>query len=518
MISKPKSRLSFIVILILPSVLTFSAKSVNSQTSLSPAEQYVLSQVAQGKPAKLSEAFAENERVIDASFLEDLIINANHVFQIHRNGIHIEDAVILDKIDLSNAEVSSFVYLSKCHLNAVEFFQTTFKKGLVIDHSIFDGDAYFGYADVAGPFSVNETRFKAGADFNMMKVNGPAFLRGARFECPVTFLYAVIKGNFEISNASVENTSEASFNSMTVERGFFAIDASFDGSVDLINLHVADNFQGEGARFNSTHGKVNFDSVNLGLNCLLMRAESKCPVIFNGANVHGRIDLDKAHFSGNQSAQFEDVKVSALSIKDTKFDSPPDFYNLTCEEISPWDRFFGLLKDFDSKWDGANSSGYSQLESYLQKNGYPSEADEVFITKKRYERNGLRWNSPSIAWSHLASYLSDWIQGFGRKPQKVVWLDVFIVWIGAMVFRRRKMVRKKKLDETETASAVDGLRPYNSFFYSATLFAPSLDSQYTTNWEPDSKRRLTRLYVPVQKALGWALVPLTIAIWTGIFK
>jgi hypothetical protein len=50
------------------------------------------------------------------------------------------------------------------------------------------------------------------------------------------------------------------------------------------------------------------------------------------------------------------------------------------------------------------------------------------------------------------------------------------------------------------------------------LFAPAIDSQYTNNWELGPAYPKARRYQQFQKMMGYILVPLTIVIWTGIFK
>lgn len=137
---------------------------------------------------------------------------------------------------------------------------------------------------------------------------------------------------------------------------------------------------------------------------------------------------------------------------------------------------------------------------------------------KKYERRkGLNW------FDSIKSYLSQALQGFGRRPHRVLYYDLAVLLFGAFLFRRRKMTLKHNPGAEEPqpdpkSPTTENLPPYNGFLYSLTLFAPTIDTQYTNNWQPKPDHRKTRWYMQAHKVFGYVLVPLTIAIWTGIFR
>ena len=100
------------------------------KSALSPAEEYVLTQVAQGEIADLEVKFKKGEadRVVRASFLEALVINQNNNYKIDKMGIQIIGARIPGTLSLANTEISYYLSLAKCHFDDVDFFQTVFKK------------------------------------------------------------------------------------------------------------------------------------------------------------------------------------------------------------------------------------------------------------------------------------------------------------------------------------------------------------------------------------------------------
>jgi hypothetical protein len=484
-----------------------------TKPALSPAEEYVLKQVAAGDTADLEQQFKKSEadRVIRASFLEGLVINQNNNYKIDKLGIQISGARIPGTLSLANTEISYYLSLAKCHFDDVDFFQTVFRKGLMIDGSSFDGRVDFTYSTVMQGLSANNANFlnqQELATFDFIKVGGPVFINDATFAGPVTFLYAVISGSLEIKRAKFLNPDKGvSFNTMRIDSGFFADHAVFEGPVNSVNLRIADNFEGPNTTFKKL---ADFQMMSLGHNLFLSNATFVGPARFMSATVAGNVELNKTQFQNEEPPQFQDMKAGAILVNKTRFSSPPNLTNLTYQNIYPTSGLLELLRN-----SGSDYSAYTELEKCLQRNGYAADADEVFMEMKRYERRrGLtRFDS-------LKSYLSEGLQGFGRRPQRVVYFDLGIVFIGALLFRRRKMALKsdgKNQTQPQVESKKD-LPPYNSFLYSLTLFAPTIDNQYTNNWEPAEPHKKTRGYIRFHKLLGYLLVPLTLAIWSGVFK
>jgi hypothetical protein len=464
------------------------------------AEMYVQQQLAKGEIADLSVRFKDDEqkRILPANFIEELLINPKDS-RIHRNGVLITGARIDGLLNLANTEIANFVFLTNCEFDDVFFFQTVFKKGLTLDKSTFRGNADFSYATVNEGLMANDTRFlreDGVANFGSIKVTGPVAFDRATFAGPVTFVYAVISGAFQIRNGKFLCKADAktpcpetaiSFNTMKIDSGFFAADAIFERPADMINLRITDNFEGERTQFKQS---ATFSMMRLGHNLFLSDAIFEGKVSFNRANIEGIID-----FSGPQF----------------KFAYPPDLSDASYLNVYPTTEMLERIENSPS-----NYAAYTQLENCLQRNGYASQADDAFIARKKLERkNSIKWGDK------VKSYLSQYLQGFGRIPQRVLWYDLFFVVLGTVLFRRTKMVLKKtasKGGEESGPDTPDESPPYNAFLYSLTLFAPTLDNQYTNNWKPGPGHRKTKWYMTVQKWAGYIFVPLTIGIWTGIFR
>src|SRR2546423_1548842 len=501
------------VLLLLVPITPMVAQATESPSS--EAEKYVLKQVAAGEVADLEGQFkSDEERVIRASFLAALMMNQQGSITIHRMGIRITGGQIRGDLNLANSEIQSFINLKKCHFDDVFFFHTVFNEGLTIDGAIFAGKAEFEYATVMEGLSAQNAKFlNEKEDFDMMKVKGPAFFDNASFAGPVSFGNAVIEGSFTI-------------------RG-----AVFEKMADLMKLKAADAVDGSNAIFKDV---ADFQCMSLGHNLILGSAIFSGPADFSLANVAGNVELNKATFQND--VQFKDMKAGAVLIDGTQFSKAPNLTNLTYQNIYPTSGLLKLLKNSPSDY-----SAYTELEKCLQRNGDSFQADEVFIEMKRYERGKNVTQFGYLQFDYLKSWTSEALQGFGRRPQRVVYYDLGIIIFGTLLFRLRKMalkddvkVRAESQTERKPSDSVpnparyfetwlSSLKPtqkprdndlprYNSFLYSLTLFAPTIDTNYTNNWEPATKHKLIKHYMRVQRALGYLLVPLTIAIWSGAFR
>jgi hypothetical protein len=476
---------------------TFAATEKSQRAELAKyadAERYVLEQVAVGNIADLSERFKDDEqkRVLPASFVESLLINPG--INIHRNGVLIAGARIVGFLNLANTKVENFAYLAQCQFDDVFFFQSVFKKGLTISGSTFSGYANFSYATVIEGLMANDVRFSNSeqtAIFDYIKVNGPFSLEKASFAGPVSLVYANVDGAFLVKDAQFLCQADAkpscqdtkvSFNTMKIGSGFFAQGATFERPVDLINLRVNDNLEGERATFKQS---ATFSMMKLGHNLFLSDVKFGDEVNLNRTSVTGVIDFTRTEF---QPGKY------------------PDLSNATYLNIYPTLGMLDMIEKSPSDY-----TAYTALENCLQRNGFTSQADEVFMARKKYERKGLK------PFDQIKSYLSQAFQGFGRIPQRVLYYDFAFIILGAFIFRRKKMVLKKPAEPANVDTPEES-PPYNGFLYSLTLFAPTIDNQYTNNWRPAANHRKTRWYMTVQKWAGYIFVPLTIGIWTGIFK
>lgn len=488
---KPPVYHSFLSLSFLAAVLLIATHNSQAQTaSAAGVEDYILAQLTAGETADLEQKFPNaSDRVVSAGFLEGVIINPGQKYQIHRLGVSLKGAIVRDRIDLANSEVEKGLYFESCHFNEVRFTQAVFRKSLIIKTSTFGGIARFNYATIVGGLQIIGSHFNGlerSVDFQATKVAGPALITGCTFAGSGVFSYLTINGVLQMTRSFfVSATATAVFNSMKIDSSFFLDESTFQGPVDMVNVSVGGNFDATNTHFNSPDGEVTFD-LEISRHFHLEKATFAGPVSFANTVVHGRIGLEMATFA-----------------------KPPVLTNLQYDRMTR-ENSLDFVRMSDSDY-----SAYDTLESSFQKYGQTSNADEVHIAKRRLQRR-----QTTHPWEKVMSFLSDGLQGFGRRPYLVLLWDLGVIAVGMIVFNRTKMIPKdNSSNKSDAANQSDRSRPkYNSFWYSATLFTPKAESDVTKTWQPAPKHRKTSFYVKMHKFLGWLLVPGTILLWTGIFK
>src|ERR1043165_1253842 len=106
-----------------------------------PAEKYLLDQLAAGKVANLQEAFPEETgRVIRGLFVEEVLTGARKDCSIHRNGVLIEGAIVREPVDLRNAVIAHDTRLAHCRFDGeVNLSKSVFENSFSVEGSVFHG-------------------------------------------------------------------------------------------------------------------------------------------------------------------------------------------------------------------------------------------------------------------------------------------------------------------------------------------------------------------------------------------
>lgn len=150
---------------------------------------------------------------------------------------------------------------------------------------------------------------------------------------------------------------------------------------------------------------------------------------------------------------------------------------------------------------------YKNLEEFFNHQGYMEKADKVFIAQKHRERKEiLKRFSPSWGWNLFL----DISVRYGRSPSRSLWVIVSVIGFGYFLFRRK--------DGMEPIKYEDYNLHYNAFWYSLGLFTPFVDLGGSRIWQPKKERKFARNYVHFYKILGWLLIPIALAAFTGIIK
>lgn len=435
------------------------------------SEKFLIDQIVAGKVANLEDAFPnESARVIRGVFLEELLTGSRKDCVIHRNGVQMEGAIVLEPIDLRNAQVTSDVRLARCRFEAdVNLSKCSFEDGLSLEGSIFSG-------------AVNGTA---------MKIGRGAVLQGAIFRGSASFAQMEVQGVFQAGGVTFENArGSADFNSMKAGGNVFFTNASFGGTVQFQYSHVTDNLRFDGARFTNELALVNFEG---------MKADTGAS--FVGVTFAGYTSFKDAHFN---MLDFSGVKWPVHSHAEWLWLNGMTYQRIASgAEKESWSNLLALV-DRAAHRTAYSTDIYSSLAEFYRREGYPRQANQFFIAQKRREREEVLRGLERY-WSLFL----DWFVGYGRSPERALFWSTSIILVGVMVFRPQRMEARTTNIKTDH---------YSAFWYSIDLFLPLIKLQDAEMWKPRDEARFARFWSRLHTMLGWALIPIALAAWTGMLE
>jgi len=280
---------------------------------LTPAETWVLQQVAGGRVADLRERFgaAEGPRTLRGRFVEALLTGGLPGFNAPRAGIYLLHAVIPDILSLQYAEVKHAVFLVGCQFRGVVTLSGShFHKTLALKQAVFAQQA----------------------DFHQLKVDLDAFFGEAVFSGPVDFGAAQIEGNLVLKDARFTGKDlEANGNGLKVGGSLSLSKAEFAGGLDLTGARLGAELNAQGARFASPEKKVSFTGVKVGQAASFDQARFQGPVQLADAEITGTLSAVGTRFeSSGHEVLLTGLKVgSGALFNHTVFKGPVNFSNST---------------------------------------------------------------------------------------------------------------------------------------------------------------------------------------------
>ncbi|MEO7298507.1 MAG: pentapeptide repeat-containing protein [Verrucomicrobiota bacterium] len=438
--------------------------------TLKASEKFVLAQVVAGKIADLKTEFAnETNRVLRAAFLEALLTQSGT--NVHRNGFSIEHAVVLDVLDLRNAVVHYETRLVECRFaGEANFSKSIFENGFSLTGSIFEKTANFSSMKIERVAVFDKTTFAAGVSAGQLEITGMFSAREAHFTSPI---------------------GPVDFTSLKTGGDAFFSNASFAGRVTFQSAHILENCRFDGSVFTNAAALVNFEEVRVG-------AASS----FVGCSFAGYVS-------------FKDAKFNALDFSKTAWprihdDNPWLWLNgMTYTRISAgsekdsWKNLFNLVQR-TAHGTAYSADVFSRFDDYYRKLGYPREANAFFRAQKKREREEVL-SGPSWVWSF---FLEQFV-GYGRSPERAIFWSVAIIGFGCVIFQPNRMEPQK--------SEFTG-RKYSPFWYSVDVYLPIIKLHDADVWKPKEEYILTHVWRRIHTVLGWALIPIALAAWTGMLS
>jgi uncharacterized protein YjbI with pentapeptide repeats len=515
----------FIVSLVKAVMLTLIVSCLNSSSvvaqspgseSVSQTEQWLRQQIKVGEIVNLE------GKEVGGLFLADLLRDAAKQGGVPAYGVHISNAVISGDLDLYEVTIPFMTRLEDCVFKgAVNFTRSEFQKSLSIRGSTFEGVSNFYEMSVDGNFRANKAKFLTNGqqiNFDSINVSGTVYFYETIFEGPFILRDSVMHrldcANTKFRNNDAKAREEnANFVRVKVNTDAFFSRASFEGLATFENIDVAKDFEFTDAHFNNPSETIKFFSMKVGGNA-----------IFNEAKFSGGFDMTKAdiagnlEFSGTQAPKtgspknFTGMRADAAIFDNAALASP---YWLTgaVYRLIIADSEEGLKTLIDRS--EYSPDAYTSLEAYFRRMGLDEAADDVYIAGSVRERDE---NFRKRGFTYLPQYLwSSFLYitvGYGKHlTRALLWSVITIVvgWLG--FFRKEKyMMLQKKEDEARYKGT------YSPLWYSIALFLPIVNLEDAQIWAPKIDRTKSRVYMRLHIILGYLLIPLGLAAWTGLIK
>ncbi len=442
---------------------------LNSPTLTAP-EKFVVAQAAAGKSANLKTEFPDEEkRVLRAGFLEALL-TANGT-NIHRNGFSIEHALIEGPLNLRNATVHHETSLIECRFTGEsDFSKSVFENGLSLAGSRFDKPITFSSIKIGRIVVLDKATFDSEVNAAQMEVKGVLSAREAHFTS------ATAKVDF----TGLTTTSDVSFSGTT-----------FAGPVTFQSAHIIENWRFDGSQFTHTNALIDFEEV-----------KADASTSFVACRFDGYISFNDARFST--------LDLSKVIWPKARDNTPWLWLNgMTFGRISAgsekdsWQNLYQLI-DRSAHGTSYSADVFSSLGDYYRKLGYPRQANAFFLLQKKRERQEVLSGG---AW--IWSFFLEQFVGYGRSPERAIFWSVAIIAFGCVMFRPSRMeVQKSEFTQ----------RKYSPFWYSVDVYLPIIKLHDAEVWKPREECTFTHVWRRIHTVLGWALIPIALAAWTGMLS
>jgi hypothetical protein len=463
-------------------VAAFSPARAGSIQAASDAEYYVLEQLRMSADVFIDDHAVASKRELRGEFLAALLTGSISDLKIDPHGIVIIGGVITSALDLRGKEIPYDVSLHRMTFNgAVELNKSHFAKGLAIIDSTFNGPwVAFDDANIALDLVVGLSVFEPTASFNGTRTGGDFIISGATFKGDGTSFSGVrVGGAFAADGCH-----------------FFSEYTRFD------EMRVEGDFSAEGGEFSYREGASREKKAE---------DPGKSEVSFAGSHF-ANFSLAEATFDMISSIDLTRMQADFISFDSVKSLTPSEVKNqrMIFKMLSPVNK-----DDLKFLLSPYNAEFYTELEASWRTHGYPDEADNIYIAKKRAER---RENCKSFwhqcntkAWA--GSMFLDLLAGYGKSLQNLLYWSLVFLFLGMFVFRSERGMRTKDWNKAPQYAG-----KYNALWYSLDLFLPIIKLGESDVWTPRDNRSWANLYKKIHTIIGSLFVPIGLAALTGIIK
>jgi hypothetical protein len=530
---------------------------------------------AENKPyreyAGLAEAVRQGEIISDCRVsgadLSNLLIQTEAgTDSAHRlsSGIRVQNAIIEQAVTITDGNVPLSVTFTDCVFNGdLNFDDAKFLHSLEIVRCHFNGEVtarrmhvdgdfvirgavftsqgpvVFRNAQIDGSLILRNTRFQSakGVECEQMSVSQDASLSNLKFAGVAHFERCVIGHQLEIEGCSFDATDNAAdFSSVTIQDDFLVSSCKFSGGTSWDYIHARGLYFSHQTSFARGAGFTGL-IVDRSMSLETVEVSSGVSVenshILEDLNLTGltiRSSSEKGNLA-SQDAAFRlsnttlgHLKLASVSIPGqldleqdnigtldlTSYNPPYSGHNRSKIAHLTVDRFEADDSDNRHLLDLINSfefdpQVYLCLEKFYASLGDTELADRTFITRNDRFEDG---QPKDLGW--LGQTLVGILAGYGRDPKRSLIPCLIVVLAGWVAF-----ADKNKMEVTEEKFKGRRYNVWYAFWYSLDVFAPIIDLEAAKVWSPIPGQTLRWLVFRLERILGWLLVPIAIAAFTG---
>jgi cytoskeletal protein CcmA (bactofilin family) len=270
----------------------------------SDPEKWVWEKVCKGEVADFNLKFQNElkpqdsegwtaDRMIRAEFLETVLLLDPYKSSLPRRGLRIAGALIKEKIDLSNARITSEWWIDKSRFEeSVTLYSAIVSNYISFARSFFSGDFSLHYLTTNSIINIRGIRVEGALTMSNISVeNGLLFGDGAK--CKNVYLdNARIGRNLSMSVLKVEG--ELNMGGITVGSDLIMLNLDVEGNIRL----VAGNVKGQVQLNGIITGTINMNGLFMDGSLFMDGGTTSSELNLTGARIAGQADLTGVKISG----------------------------------------------------------------------------------------------------------------------------------------------------------------------------------------------------------------------------
>jgi hypothetical protein len=451
------------------------------------------------------------------------------------------DCVFNGDVNFDNAKFLHRLEIARCHFNGEVTARGMNVGGdFVIRGAIFtsQGPVVFRNAQIGGNLILRNTRFQTekGVECEQMLVSQDASLSNLIFAGVAHFQRCVIGHQLEMEGCSFDATDNAAdFSSVTAQDDVLVSSCKFSGGTSWDYIHARGLYFSHQTSFAQAirftglvvDRSMSLETVEVGSGVSVENSHIPEDLNLTGLTIRSSSEKEnRAQDAGFRlsSTKLGHLKLASVSIPGqldleedhigtldlTNYALPYNGHNrcklanLTVDSFEVDDADNRHLLDLINSFS-FDPQIYFCLEKFYTSLGNTELADQTFIKRNdRFEDSQPK----DLGW--LGQTLVGFFAGYGRDPKRSLIPCLFVVLVGWVAF-----ADKTKMEVTDEKFKGRRYNVWYAFWYSLDVFAPIIDLEAAKVWAPIPGQTLRWLVFRFERILGWLLVPIAIAAFTG---